>query len=252
MAKETQEMKMHLFLVALVLAPIAPAPAAQPTTQECTAEILASIKAYCEHADSGNTLNLRDLHRSEAFGQVRTHLSAILDRAEQLNVGKSYAFSTLVWRSAFLFGTDREIERAFDVCWRETDPLRGSIAVYDMATVDGVDLPMKLLFSSEVSTEAISRFIYFLSDESPDAWGIGSYRPELENLFESESVAASVRIHAAFCLTKWPGESEALNQQVSQFLKKAAETDDRAAWLQFLIGISAPKPTRRSATSPTP
>ena len=179
------------------------------------------VLQYCQKMDSEHGTGINLLQRSEQFQYIREHLADFIGDPKLVSERDSYALSQMVWRAAFLFGTENDIARAFEACIYKA----GHVIVRDLATYDAMhrvvgpegqratmDLAGWLLIGladgtgGGVSGDALQTFVLGLSQQPLDSSGL-DYRPILIWLMRNAK-EEDTRVYAAHSLGRWSGETE--------------------------------------------
>lgn len=208
------------------------------------------VLEYSQKMDSDPSAgNISLLQRSEHFQYIREHLADFIGDPKLVSERDSYALSEMVWRAAFLFGTENDIARAFDACIHKG----GHVIVRDLASYDAthrvvgpegqrahMDLAGWVLIGlvdgtgGGVSGDALRTFVLGLRQRPFDSYGPLDYRPILIWLMRNAK-EEETRVYAAHTLGLWSGETE-IGKEALRVLHDAQKRKNFSA-IMFLRDI---------------
>lgn len=169
-------------------------------------------------------IDWRELQRQPEFRIVIDNLDAAIDLKE---LPESLILSRMVWRAAFLFGTDDQVARAFERCWAATPG--GDIVAEDLASKPAGELWTYLRRPGRVSDEAIQRFCYgtlcnisFRRDE------YALFHVTLQQMANNPRRPIGTRAACAYVLAIWFPD-DAVGREGERIVRAAAEVDAGAA-----------------------
>ena len=211
----------------------------------CPGELLERV-IKAAHAMDDQPCDLWLLQRLPEFRYVMDHLDGVLaDDA----VRKSPTLAAMAWRAAFLFGTEAQTVKAFEVCGVECCQPNANLIARDLGLEEGRYIAKKLVLGGIAGSDAVARFLYTLSFAGPTDWSVnGDYTVFAEHILDHENDAA-LRAHAAFLLADWYPEGPE-GRRAYGLLEQWAKSDGTARALLADLRIRRSRSLRREAVEP--
>jgi len=189
---------------------------------------------YCKRMDSRGGKRIWVWQRSEEFQYIRQHLDKYVNNSELISKTDSPSLSMMVWRAAFLFGSNKDISAAFDTCVGDAN----EVMAVDLASVYALRETKVLtdwLMLKWADEESVRLFLTTVVNKAPDRYGHLDYTPVLIDLMH-HAKEEETRMHAAYCLARWKGGTK-LGEEALSVLKSAKGKMAKWAARNFLDHI---------------